>query len=209
MAARKVFQTVELLELILLLVPQIDVFVMQRINKTFNSTIVGSGKLRRKMFLAVKEPKQAPEFPLTSFAAVAAAYDAKRAHTRYPTSKNYHPEMKLLSTYFSSAVPSGALFLWQFQLAPFRMWNIEVPVLILGQREHDDDETIGWQGKTAVHANGSWRKMVLGAVSSEVVVEVQCKTDLSVIHTRRSIPAGASLGDLFDILEELREKVVA
>lgn len=53
-AANKVFDTVELLEMILLDVPMIDLLVLQRTNKTFRDTMRGSKKLKQHMFLESK-----------------------------------------------------------------------------------------------------------------------------------------------------------
>lgn len=48
-APSKVFEIAELLELIFLHLPQIDLYVVQRTNKIFKNTIAGSPKLQRQL----------------------------------------------------------------------------------------------------------------------------------------------------------------
>ncbi|KAF2161544.1 hypothetical protein M409DRAFT_27942 [Zasmidium cellare ATCC 36951] len=63
-AANKVFDTVELLEMILLGVPMMDLFVLQRTSNTFRDTMRGSKKLKQHMFLEQAPTKTAVENPV-------------------------------------------------------------------------------------------------------------------------------------------------
>lgn len=57
-ARSKVFQVPELLEMILSHLPQKDLFVAQRVNRTFYHTIADSKKLQRKLFCTIDSPAE-------------------------------------------------------------------------------------------------------------------------------------------------------
>lgn len=54
---------------------------------------------------------------------------------------------------------------------------------------------MGWRGKTKVHSNGSWRKILLGTGESKIRI-VNLITNVQYMVVR-----GGTLGYLFEILE--------
>lgn len=178
-SAKKVFGVVELLEQILLSpnISRLDLFVTQRVDTSFSSTIRDSQKLQAKLFDAVPYKPCFVEHP-----------------SWYERSEDFYPLI-------SSLIPVN-----QFQLLPFNfpyMCN-EYPGLPLAffAPAIDSGKTIGWQGSTIVHQTGSWRKIMLGVAKGKLLICV----DNGIICSGAGdpVPEGGTLGDLFDRLEKVR-----
>jgi hypothetical protein len=65
--------------------------------------------------------------------------------------------------------------------------------------EEKETMEMGWRGKTKVHANGSWMRILLGMGESKIgIVDRITNVQLMVVR-------GGTLGDLFEILGWYKE----
>lgn len=175
--ANEVFNIPELLELILLDVFWYDLFILQRVSRSFRNTIEGSPKLRHKISDTPFGPSRASD-------------------------------ESSISTYMA------VVFMERLQFGPFfMMWHSSDMTFAWGEghewrgdKYRGDDMyhgKLGWKGKSAVYSEGSWRGIALGAVEEEVTITV-----LSTTEEIRTIPAGGTLGDLFEVLEEMWDMLI-
>lgn len=135
-AADQVFSIPELLENILGRVSQIDVFVLQRVNTTFNNTTLGSSKLQKKMLSSQVNLLLDNEANLT-----------ERTITthRLGWPKCRAVENAWIGDWYGYAYSDDSSMLDEIRCFQSR----------------DKLQTLGWQGQRAVYATGSWGKIEL------------------------------------------------
>lgn len=170
--ADEVFSIPELLELILLHLPKIDLFVAQRTSQAFATTIAGSPELQRKLFVS-------------EYLATCERDSLSQALSNYWTHRQ------------------------QLYVLPF-MWleephkRAENPRIVIDHSQSIPGENLGWKGKKRVHATGSWRNMKLGSVDLEI--RVGCPGFNGNGGRVGMLKAGCTIGDLFDMLEPIRQE---
>lgn len=197
--ASKVFHIPELFELILLsTVTQTDLFVLQRVNKTFHTVIRDSPKIQQKIF----GPPPPTRFTLWE-------EDSEDADEEISTLYAHFPPMKSLCGNSDDRSFTND----HFNLGPFSIHSIRLEdrrIYIdayFGYHVKSEDQ-MGWMGKSkAVYRNGLWRRLALGMAESEIAVVVEPVFRLGGLGLKdevRYLPKRATLGDLFDALKELR-----
>lgn len=142
-AATKVFNIPELLENILGRVFQIDIFILQRVSRTFNGTIQGSKMLQRKMLASTE---------------------------REPIIESEFIDELVLSRFVDDNGP-GYFQIEPFS-GPYlddRRMGVERKTLHCYLVD-DKGQPMGWQGKRAVYTTGSWEKLTLGLPACSVMV---------------------------------------
>lgn len=157
-AANSVFTIPELLELVVMNVSQFDLFVVQRVSRAFCSTIHSSPSLEQKLYAAAPY-SQDPGAPARLVTV------PQIQSTFHPTTMAHMQPEEVYGSY--------SRFLHHLHLGPFirRAWihheTKKVPVLaffLYLDREH---EKVGWQGMSAIHSQGSWKKMPLEMIKGE------------------------------------------
>lgn len=132
--AEDVFNVRELLEQILLHFTRFDLFVLQRVNKAFASTIKDSPKLQRELYTTIPHD-DAPVYWGDS----AAANDLNlHLHPLRPQPYVWNDHKMRVPDWFDVDVTPYYEEGWP--------WN----------------GMLGWEGKDAVHLTGSWRNINLG-----------------------------------------------
>lgn len=192
-AANKVFTIPELLELVLMNMAQFDLFVVQRVSRAFCSTIHNSPSLEQTLYAAAPY-SQDPD------ASARLMTVPQIQSTFHPTTMAHMQPEEVYGSY--------SRLLHHLNLGPFirRAWihheTKKVPVLaffLYLDREHEE---VGWQGMSAVHSQGSWRKMPLEMTKGESHVLVRSWKG----PESRTLPPGATFGDLVEALHGFREK---
>lgn len=185
-SANKVFNIPELLESILNEVSRIDVFVLQRVSKTFANTIQGSKRLQCKMY---------------------------RASDAYAGMSPSDIEREIHQQFGETSKPCFSTFLdpeMKFSFMPFvRPSFHHSPSIMTFFYSSNEGFEMGWRGSRNIHTQGSWREIGLGI--GHDVRHVYCdyyRSRLDGIQDLRvSLPAEATLGDLFDVLKRWREDI--
>lgn len=181
MIATKVFSIEELLEMILLNMPQHDLFVLQRVSRTFASTILSSHNIQQKMLTPTAQI--VTESRLKSYVEAVPSYPQK-AVPSYLQNMQLSPFMPTLPDWIS------------VRELPFEQLDLHL------QLDKDTGHAIGWQGKTSLHVVGSWRKMMLlGKV--RVLYLFQPEGRRKRVDSIE-VAVGRTFGDMVEALEKIR-----
>lgn len=184
--AWKAFSIPELLEQILLSTSYIDVFVVQRVSKVFNNTILDSPKLQRKLI-------KAPD---------------RMGPTSYCSCPSCRQATQVSSSQIGKLLTSG-----QLQLLPFVFCRRNLPqtddnVLAFSYHVSDGcDYRMGWLGKShTVYETGTWRSLEVEVGRREIrLIAHGCYPKEDYMDKRIDMK-DVTLGDFFDVLKDLRSK---
>lgn len=178
-ASHEVFKIAELLEMILLLTSYIDLFILQRVDKQFQTTILDSPALQRKMLDlddSFHKAHQTLEF-LNHF--------------------KIHP--------FNVSLDSGPH--WDQPAGSDLSLNANPTILNLILGVDDGTGTLGWQGASTVHQHGSWEKLGWDEQLKRGVWKVRANAHSKRWrHAYTKISMEGTMGDLFVVLRKLRER---
>lgn len=203
-ASYQVFHITELLEQILLDVSQLDLFVMQRISTTFNTTITSTPALQRRMYTtslpgsSTSNPTKGPG----SFAQFSNHLPLSTVNSPHGASlRLFHAHLSNLYFYPFTAQ------LFPHIPYPFQTGDLLTHLVLIfhGGLTAADTDPMGWEGASGTfHQYGSWERIALKA--SEVgVVEVRAT---GMAGRRRGIVQveGGTLGELVEGLRISKER---
>lgn len=188
-AADSVFTIPELLENIISNLPQFDIFVVQRVSTTFNNTIQGSKMLQRRMFTA----------PLSLVDQ--RGNETVRASGKKPILTSSNLQNVTIGKPLATVLQYRAQ--GYLQLDPFCSFQTSFSP---SNDMHccsgsEQGQTMGWQGKKAVHATGSWGKIALGNLKRSAGLTICCAGASGEAH---QIPVNSTLFDLLCSLRGIR-----
>lgn len=178
----EVFSIPELLETILLNTSQTDVFVVQRVCRTFNNTILGSKNLQRKMAFA-SFPDKNSWWPPSS----AASYlhlGPYRADV----------DIRQIGPYLADGYS-----------LPRESQQRRLDFVLEGKE--NGAGVIGWSGKRSVWVDGSWKRILMFDTADTVLDEMRasyrCPNRKETQYV--TIPVDVTLGRLIEVLRGWRE----
>lgn len=185
-AALTVLNITELLETILMFTSKIDIFVAHRVCKKFNDTIQGSSVLQRKLYSAEQESTGENTNPLASHV--------------------LHSHVNQFLLIVQPHIPNLRHLGWHYADFSTPTVPLAVPVeaFEISQDIWEPRPPLGWQGKTMVHTQGSWRNMAFGDRKIRLRLHLRSPTGRTEAE---QLVAGVTFGDLFQAFEDLRKKL--